>query len=102
MLSVTERAIDEFAQMRANSNLEPDRGMGIVPQADGGLQLASVQPGPTDQVIEREGQPVLVVPAVLADMLDGLVLDCKDTEGSPQFTLTRPDEDGEGAPAGVP
>lgn len=91
MLHVTERAIDEFAQMRAQNNLEPDRGVGIVPQADGGLQVAAVQPGPADQVIEREGEPVLVVPAELEDRLDGLVLDYRDDGDVPQFTLTRPD-----------
>ena len=99
MLQVTERAIDEFAQMRAQNNLEPDRGVGIVPQADGGLQVAAVQPGPTDQVIERDGEPVLVVPAALADRLDGLVLDYRDDPDMPQFTLTRPQAGDAGLPA---
>jgi hypothetical protein len=101
MLEVTERAIGQLAQMRTEVGLGPDQGLGIVPQGDGEMQLAPMQPGPTDQVIRQADEPVMVIPAALADPLDGLVLDCIVGAGGRQFTLTRPEDGGQGVPAGA-
>lgn len=100
MIEVTERAIDQLAQMRTQAGLGPEHGLGLVPQGDGGMQLAPVAAGPTDQVIMREDEPVMVVPAALADTLDGLVLDCQVAAGETQFTLTRPASDDADARSG--
>ena len=59
----------------------------IIPLADGrvGLILDMFRDG--DQVVEHDGEKLLVVGPELGDSLDGLVFDCVDTEAGRQLTI---------------
>lgn len=59
----------------------------IIPLPDGrvGLVLDMFRDG--DQVVEHDGEKILVVGPELGDSLDGLVFDCVDTEEGRQLTI---------------
>ncbi len=46
-------------------------------------------PEPDDQVIERDGKPLLVVPAGFAEAFDKLVVDYTDTPEMEGFTISQ-------------
>jgi Fe-S cluster assembly iron-binding protein IscA len=90
MLEITERALDQLEQMRDDSGLGIDRCVGLAAADDGNLRFVAVEPGPTDEVIERQGTPIVAVPTALASALDGMMLDFDDTPDAQQFILTHP------------
>ncbi|MDI3340818.1 MAG: adhesin [Sphaerobacter sp.] len=90
VVDVTQRALDELEAIRQASNPQPGQGITLVVDDNGELGLALAWPQEEDQVIERGGQPVIIIPQVLADPLDGVVIDYQDTPGQEGFTLTRP------------
>jgi hypothetical protein len=59
----------------------------MIPMADGrvGLMLDMLRDG--DQVVEHEGEKILVIGPELGDSLDGLVFDCVDTDAGRQLTI---------------
>jgi Fe-S cluster assembly iron-binding protein IscA len=75
MFQVTEAAVDRMAEMRAERNMEPDQGMVLVVGEDSQLAVAIGTAQENDQVYERNGEPIVIVPAQLGPTLDGLVLD---------------------------
>jgi Fe-S cluster assembly iron-binding protein IscA len=85
MFQVTEAAVDRMAEMRSEREIEPDQGMVLVVGEDSQLAVAVGAPQENDQVYERDGEPVVIVPAQLTPTLDGLVLD-HSPEG---FTVSR-------------
>ena len=88
MFQVTDAAVDRMAEMRSEREMESDQGMMLVVGENSQLAVAVGTPEETDQVYERDGEPVVIVPARLEPVLEGLVLDHTD-DG---FTLTRTDE----------
>jgi Fe-S cluster assembly iron-binding protein IscA len=88
MFQVTDAAVDRMAEMRAEREMEADQGMMLVVGENSQLAVAVGTPEAEDQVYERDGEPVVIVPARLEPALDGLILDHND-EG---FTLIRTDE----------
>ena len=59
----------------------------IVPLADGRVGLIMDMFRDGDQVVEHDGEKILVVGPELGDSLDGLVFDCVDTEAGKQLTI---------------
>ena len=77
-------------QARDRFGLGSDRCVGLMAENDGNLRFVAVEPGPTDEVIERQGEPIVAVPTTLAEALDGMMLDFYDTPDTQQFVLTHP------------
>lgn len=96
MVDVTERALDELSTIREANNAQPGQGITLVVAENGDLSLALAWPEAQDQVFERDGEPVMIIPDVLAGPLDGIVLDyveaSADTAGEGGFTLERQDQ----------
>ena len=90
MIEVSERALDELEAIREASNPQPGQGITLVVDDSGDLGLALAWPQEDDQVVERDGQPVIIIPKVLMDPLDGVIIDYQDVPGQEGFTLTRP------------
>ena len=86
MVHVTDRALDKLEQMRQMGGLGEDQVIGIGVGEDGGLRFDLLKPSAQDEVIDRNGQPLMVVPAPLSDPLAGAVLDFPEDADS-KFTL---------------
>ncbi|MGH2560929.1 MAG: adhesin [Thermomicrobiales bacterium] len=86
MVQVTDRALDKLEQMRQMGGLSEDQVIGIGVGQDGGLRFDLLKPTEQDEVIDRNGQPLIVVPAPLSDPLSGAVLDFPEDADS-KFTL---------------
>lgn len=86
MVHVTDRALNKLEQMRQMGGLSQDQVIGIGVGQDGGLRFDLMRPGTEDEVIDRNGQPLMVVPAPLSDPLAGAVLDFPEDADS-KFTL---------------
>lgn len=78
MFQVTEAAVDRMAEMRSEHDTTGDQGMMLVINENNQLAVAIGEAGEADQVFEREGEPIVIVPAQLEPTLDGLVLDHTD------------------------
>ena len=88
MFQVTDAAVDRMAEMRDERDITSDQGMMLVIGENNQLAVAVGEPQEEDQVFERDGEPVVIVPAQLGPTLDGLVLDHSE-EG---FTINRAGE----------
>lgn len=95
MITVTDRAATELQELLRNQNASEGEGVKLVPSADGRVQMTIAEPNAGDEVTQRDGHPLLIVDASLAQTLDGTQVDF-ETEGAngtspPGFTL-RPAE----------
>lgn len=99
MVHVTERAIDKLTQMREMGGLGPDQGIGIGVTQEGGLRFDLMKANANDEVIEKNGEPVMIIPQVLSQPLEATVLDYVDTPQERKFTLTEAGADEESSSA---
>jgi Fe-S cluster assembly iron-binding protein IscA len=91
MITVTDRAVTELEDLLRNQNAPEGEGVKLVPSGDGRVQMTIAPPGTGDEVTQKDGHPLLIVDASLADALDGTEVDYKaeGTNGTnpPGFTL---------------
>ncbi len=85
MFQVTEAAVERMAEMRSERDTTDQQGMMLVIGENNQLAVAIGEANEDDKVFERDGEPIVIVPAQLEPTLDGLVLDHTD-EG---FTINR-------------
>ncbi len=88
MFQVTDAAVDRMAEMKSERETSDDQGMMLVIGENNQLAVAVGEASDNDQVFEKDGEPIVIVPAQLEPTLDGLVLD-HTTEG---FTINRAGE----------
>lgn len=97
MLYVTDQALTALAAMRADSDAAPDESILLYLEEDGslGLALAAIEEG--DNVIEQNGQVVVIVAEDPAEALEGMTLDVVVSERGDEleFVITESDEDDE-------
>jgi Fe-S cluster assembly iron-binding protein IscA len=91
-MHVTDRALDKLEELRDSSDAGPGEGVTLVVTEDENLGLALMAPGDADQVMEKDGEPVVIIPEPLIETLDGFVLDYVESAGQEGFTLERPTE----------
>ena len=95
MVIVTERAAAELQDVLKTQNASEREGVKLVPGGDGRVQMTIGQPEAGDQVMQRDGQPLLIVDAAIVDTLEGTEVDFQsgDENGTSAagFTL-RPTE----------
>lgn len=75
MFQVTDRALEKMAELRQEREAEADQGMTLLVTESQQLAVALGNPAEEDQVIEQDGEPILIVPAALHEALDDLQLD---------------------------
>lgn len=97
-MEVTDRAMEKLEELRDQSNPQPGQGVSLVITENNSLGLTLAHPQETDEVVERNGDPVVIIPENLSETLDGLVLDYVNEPGQEGFTLEQQEEEG-GAPA---
>lgn len=93
MLYVTERALMALAAMREDSEATDEESILLYLEEDGslGLALAEIEEG--DNVIEQDGEVVVIVAEDLAEALDGMTLDVivSDDAEEIEFVIIEPD-----------
>jgi Fe-S cluster assembly iron-binding protein IscA len=75
MVIVTERAATELQEVLKNQHAVDGEGVKLVPGGDGRVQMTIGQPETGDQVMQRDGQPLLIVDAAIVDTLEGTEVD---------------------------
>ena len=97
MLYVTDQALAALAAMRADLEASAGESILLYLEEDGslGLALAEIEEG--DNVIEQDGQVVVIVAEDLAEALEGMTLDVAVNEAGDEieFLITESDEDDE-------
>ena len=79
MISVTENAKKVLKTMLMAKEADPEKGLRLLP-AEGEFVLALDTELTDDQVVEYEGSKVLLVGIEYFKLLDGKMVDCRDTE----------------------
>jgi hypothetical protein len=80
MLYVTDRALTALGAMRVASDAQAGESILLYMEEDGSLGLALAELEEGDNVIEQDGEVVVIVAEDLADALDGMTLDVEVSE----------------------
>jgi hypothetical protein len=95
MITVTERAAGELAELLGAERIARGQGVKLVPDQSGGVAMTIAAPAEGDEVVQRGEDPLLIVDASLTEQLDGTVLDCEPAEGAggqrPSFSIRGPE-----------
>lgn len=91
MFDVTDRALEKLETLREESDPQEGQAVTLIVQEDGELGLALAFPQEEDHVIERNGEPVMIVPQPLMEPLAGITLDYVEDDEHQGFTLDRQD-----------
>jgi len=90
MVTVTTRAIEVLAELKASANMgDPDIGLRLEAAATGGLGLLPDHERPGDQIIKYAGEKVLLVDDRLSEALTGALIDCKRVGKETQLVIGR-------------
>ena len=87
MLTVTESAKAELKRVSSQVQDQPDIVLRLVGDELGQLSLVADVEKEGDQVIKHEEVTVLVVDEQLSAALEGVGVDCQDTEAGPRLVL---------------
>lgn len=89
-ITITERAAQELSNMLAEASPKEGETVRLVSQPGGGgfaIGLDQVREG--DETVEQGGETVLVIGSSLAEVLEGAVIDVRDTDEGPRLTISR-------------
>lgn len=89
MVRITDRAMDQLESMRDQSGLLPGQGVALTPRDGGKLGFTAATPDDDDEVIERDGSTVMIVPKQLVEPLESVVIDYVDNAEMQGFTLNQ-------------
>jgi len=97
MLYVTDRALAALGAMRAESDATEEESVLLYLEEDGSLGLALAELEEGDNVIEQDGQVVVIVAEDLAQALDGMTLDVSVSDDGEEieFIIIEPDDEDE-------
>jgi len=87
MLTVTESARAELKRVSSQVQDQPDSVLRLVGDELGQLSLVADVEKEGDQVIKHEETTVLVIDEQLSAALEGVGVDCQDTEAGPRLVL---------------
>ena len=90
MVTVTEDAKQELGRMLASVNVDdPTVGLRIAAgeRDQFGLALDTEKEG--DHVVEHEGAKVLLVGQELIELLEGVTIDCRETDEGARLVISR-------------
>lgn len=89
MVRITDRAMDQLEVLRDQSALPPGQGVALTAREGGSLGFTAAIPEERDEVIERNGSTVMIVPEELVEPLQSVVIDYVDDEEMHGFTLNQ-------------
>jgi len=79
--------MDQLETMRDQSQLPTGQGVALTPREGGKLGFTAAVPEKTDEVIERDGHPVIIIPQELIEPLQSVVIDYVENDDMQGFTL---------------
>ena len=88
MITVTESAKEELKRISLQATGQPESILRLVSNEQGQLGLVADSEREGDQVIEHQGETVLVVDSQTSAALDGVGMDYQDAEDGPRLVLT--------------
>jgi Fe-S cluster assembly iron-binding protein IscA len=80
VITVTERAREELKAILIAAEAPPDKGLRMLPTSDDVIELILDTDMSGDTVLDHEGYKVLIIGVEYIKLLDGMTLDCSDTE----------------------
>ena len=89
MLTVTESAKAELKRVSSQDLDQPEAVLRLVTDEMGQLSLVADVEKESDQVIKHEETTLLVVDEQLSTALEGVGIDCQDTDAGPRLVLFR-------------
>jgi len=97
MLTVTAQAAEKLKEAIQAQTEDPEVAIRLIPSTlrPNQLDMALDKEKEGDQVVESEGAKVLFVSSELAQVLDGMVIDCQETPQGVQFSIARLAPEGE-------
>ena len=97
MLTVTAEAAAKLKEAIQAQTADPEIAIRLIPSTSrpNQLDMALDKEKEGDQVVEIEGVKVLFVSAELNEVLDGMVIDCQETEEGAQFSIAKLAPEGE-------
>ena len=87
MVYVTEAALDQFQALRDANTDNPSQGVALVPREDGELAVGLMTAQEHDEVFERDGRPVLIIPEILVEPMEHIKIDYVIEGDAQGFTL---------------
>jgi len=88
-LTVTEKATEALRGLLEVHDHEPEQVLRLISDGEGNHGLQLDVPRAEDQVVEHEGETVMVIDPALSDDLTGNVLDLKETPTGVSLTMYR-------------
>jgi Fe-S cluster assembly iron-binding protein IscA len=96
MVTVTMRAKEALARMRASANVsDPMVGLRLEKASEGRFGLFPDHEKPGDQIVEHEGAKVLLIDDELTESLAGTRIDGKTTDQGLQLVIAKAREETE-------
>jgi Fe-S cluster assembly iron-binding protein IscA len=91
MLTVTEQAAEKLKEAIQAQTTDPEVAIRLIPSTarPNHLDMALDKEKEGDQVVESEGVKVLIVSSELAEVLDGMVIDCQETPEGSYFSISK-------------
>lgn len=81
--------MDQLETMRTQSGLLPGQGVALTPREGGKLGFTASSPKENDEVIERNGHTLMIIPQKLIEPLESVVIDYVDSAEMTGFTLNQ-------------
>ena len=91
MLTVTAQAAEKLKEAIQAQTTDPEVAIRLVPSASrpNQLDMALDKEKEGDQVVESKGAKVLFVSSELSQVLEGMVIDCRETPQGVQFSISK-------------
>jgi len=91
MLTVTALAAEKLKEAIQAQMTDPEVAIRLVPSSSrpNQLDMTLEKEKEGDQVVESEGVNVLFISSELAQVLDGMVIDCQETPQGVHFSISK-------------
>lgn len=86
-VTVTERAAAALKDLLAQQNPGPDQVLRLIYDADSTVKLVLDTKSSDDEVVDHQGEAVMVIEPAISEDLAGTTLDSTETEGTVSLTL---------------
>jgi len=92
MLEVTDTARERLKMLLDANKEEPEECIRITMDESGNLGLTLSKEKPGDQVVEHEGEKVLLLDPIITEALSNVIVDTEDSTDDSKLTLKRKPE----------
>ena len=86
-LTVTEQAAAALKQYLETQEREEDQVLRLVSDGEGNHGFSLDTPNSDDQIVEHDGEPVMVIEPTISEDLSDNILDLKETPSGVSLTL---------------